>query len=271
MLKQRLITAAILIPLVVWGILSLSVPAFAVILAVVILAGGWEWTRMAGIQSLMLRAGYVMLMIMAMLLLWRLSPWSSATLIWVLLIALLWWCLSMVMVARFSAATGYGVAHRFLAGLCILLPSWAALTALQHPDVAGPKHVLFLLTLIWVADSGAYFVGRRFGKRKLAPDVSPGKTVEGFVGALVCSLAWSVIGVYWLAPENAALYVMLCLITICASVLGDLVESMYKRHAGLKDSGQILPGHGGVLDRIDSLTAAAPIYTLGVILTGRGL
>ncbi len=271
MLKQRLITAAILIPLVVWGVLSLSIPAFAVIFAIVILAGSWEWTHLAGIHSLLMRAGYLTLVILAMLLLWRLPVWETSAVLPVLLAALLWWGLALVMVARFSAATHYGAANRFLAGICILLPSWMALTALQHPDVAGPKHVLFLLTLIWVADSGAYFVGRRFGKHKLAPNVSPGKTIEGFAGALLGTLVCSVVGVYWLEPERVALFVLLCVIVMCASVLGDLVESMYKRHAGLKDSSQILPGHGGVLDRIDSLTAAAPIYTLGVILLEHGL
>ncbi|MEW5756637.1 MAG: phosphatidate cytidylyltransferase [Pseudomonadota bacterium] len=271
MLKQRLITAAILIPLVVWGILSLSVPAFAVILAAVILGGAWEWSRLAGIHAPVMRAGYVVLIAVAILLLWRLPPWSAASLLPVLIAVLLWWCLAVITVTRYSADTRYGAAHRFLAGLWILLPSWAALTALQHPDVAGPKHVLFLLTLIWIADTSAYFAGRRFGKRKLAPHVSPGKTVEGFIGAVLGSLAWSVVGVYWLAPEHTAWFVLLCLITMCASVLGDLVESMYKRHAGLKDSGQLLPGHGGILDRIDSLTSAAPIYTLGVILMERSL
>jgi phosphatidate cytidylyltransferase len=127
------------------------------------------------------------------------------------------------------------------------------------------------LILIWVADSGAYFVGRQWGKNKLAPRVSPGKTIEGLLGALAGGLIWGYAGMVWFEPKSGWLFVALCFVTVLFSVLGDLVESLFKRNAGVKDSGQLLPGHGGVLDRLDSLTSAAPVFVLGLMLLEGGI
>jgi phosphatidate cytidylyltransferase len=149
------------------------------------------------------------------------------------------------------------------AGVVVLVAPWVALMGLR--DDFGPAYVLFLLLLIWVADTGAYFAGRRWGRRKLAPTISPGKTWEGVFGAGMATLAFALVGAAVL-EEGARWpgFVAVCMVTVGFSIVGDLFESMMKRQRGVKDSGSLLPGHGGVLDRFDSLTAAAPAFLLGL-------
>ena len=148
-----------------------------------------------------------------------------------------------------------------VAGCLVLVPSWFLLVALQHRN---PWLVLYILSLIWVCDIAAYFVGKRFGKYKLAPKLSPGKTWEGVLGAYVGGLFVILVGYHYLAQDHSLFsWVMLGLITITFSIVGDLFESLFKRLRNLKDSGTLLPGHGGVLDRIDSITAAVPIFAIG--------
>jgi phosphatidate cytidylyltransferase len=162
------------------------------------------------------------------------------------------------------------ISTRTLAGLLILVPAWTAVVYLQGLSDQGPAYVLFLLLLIWCADTAAYFGGRAWGKRKLLVNVSPGKTWEGAGSALVAVgvLSWVGAHILGVAAEQLSVFIGLSLVTVLFSILGDLIESMYKRQAGLKDSGTLLPGHGGVLDRIDSLTAAAPIFVLGLLSSG---
>ena len=126
--------------------------------------------------------------------------------------------------------------------------------------------IIVLFSLVWGADSSAYFVGRRFGRYKLAPRVSPGKTWEGIGGAVLAGMLIGACAGWWcgLEAETGALFVVLCVVTVAISIVGDLTESLIKRHGGVKDSGSLLPGHGGLLDRVDSLTAAAPVYLLGL-------
>ena len=155
-----------------------------------------------------------------------------------------------------------------VAGYLVLIPAWLSIVLLlQH---AGPAYVLLLMLLVWGADIGAYFSGRRFGRNKLAPRVSPGKTWEGLIGALLVSIIISLVAFEFLEISSIlhTNLLILCLVMVLISILGDLVESMFKRMADVKDSGGLLPGHGGVLDRIDSLTAAAPVFTLGLYLLG---
>jgi phosphatidate cytidylyltransferase len=153
---------------------------------------------------------------------------------------------------------------RLAAGWLIVVPAWAALVVLHHSHGAGG--VLALLVLVWVADIVAYVVGSRFGRRRLASRVSPGKSWEGLLAALVAAGLVAVSTAVWVGirPEQRMLYVALAATVAAISVLGDLTESLFKRVAGVKDSGSILPGHGGVLDRIDSLTAAAPAFAFGL-------
>lgn len=273
MLKQRLITALILIPIFLGIVFLLPSPLVATALAVVVLYGAWEWGGLIQLDS---RAENLLLVSGVLNILWLgyLFSGSFVVVTLVLFAALLWWCLAAWWIWQFEAERDipYGryVERDVAAGLLTLVPAWLALIALHANPVLGPRYVVFLLVLIWVADSGAYFVGRRFGRHKLAPLASPGKTWEGVAGALLASLLVAWIGTLALdvGKDMRLEFVMICVVTSIFSIVGDLFESMGKRRAGVKDSGALLPGHGGVLDRIDSLTAAAPVFLLGLILIG---
>lgn len=156
-------------------------------------------------------------------------------------------------------------------GLLILLPAWQALVQLkQWPQ--GNWLIVAVMVLVWAADIGAYFSGKALGRRKLAPQVSPGKSWEGLVGGLITSLLITLaVGLYrgW-SPRELVLALLGAAVVVVISVVGDLTESMFKRSSGIKDSSQLLPGHGGVMDRIDSLTAAVPVFTVLLWLAGWG-
>ena len=156
---------------------------------------------------------------------------------------------------------------RLLAGLCALVPAWLALARLRLGGPRGAEWVLFCLLLVWMADIGAYFAGRRFGRRRLAPEVSPGKTWEGVLGGVAACIPVAVGGSFWFSVPLGG-FLVLCLAAVACSIVGDLTESLLKRFAGVKDSGTLFPGHGGVMDRIDSLTAAAPVLLLGLTVLG---
>lgn len=264
MLKQRLITAVVLIPLTIWAILSLSNLYFALLLAVLTAIATWEWAALAGLSSGVERACYILVVV--------LSLWGAyyLPLLPVLVMAFLWWLVGFWWVLRFPADIPLwsNSPIRLLAGILVLVPSWLALVVMHADAKMGPTLVLFLIGLIWAADSGAYFAGRRWGSVKLAPRISPGKTWMGVLGAAVATSLLAVVGGIALASGKIALFVLLCLVTLLFSVVGDLLESMFKRRIGVKDSGTLLPGHGGILDRIDSLTAAAPVFVLGLITLG---
>lgn len=273
MLKQRLFTAAILIPLVVWGVLTLSTATVGWVLALFVLIGSWEWARLIGLTAPLIRIGYAFSVAVLLWLAQQLVSDAQPAMLIVLLLAGLWWLVGSAMVFRYRGEVGIQRSGRFIGsiiGVLVLVPTWLALVHLHGHAGRGPALVLFLMVLIWGADSGAYFVGRKWGKRKLAPHVSPGKSVEGVVGGMVTSAVIAVAGMVLFAmPLTSALwFIPLCFVVVLFSVIGDLFESLFKRRVGVKDSGQLLPGHGGVLDRIDSLTTAAPIFTLGLILFG---
>ena len=237
MLKQRIITALILLPVALCGFFLLEGAAFALFIGVVVTLGGWEWARLAGLATQPLR----------------------------------WWLLATLLVLTYPQSSRYwgGTPGRLLIGLLILLPAWQGLVLIKQWPQANML-IIAVMVLVWGADIGAYFSGKRFGKRKLAPRVSPGKSWEGLYGGLLASLlitaavglqqSWQAQG-FLLALAGAALVVLV-------SVVGDLTESMFKRQSGIKDSSNLLPGHGGVLDRIDSLTAAVPVFAVLLWLAG---
>jgi phosphatidate cytidylyltransferase len=272
MLLHRLLTALLLIPLVVAGVLLLPTPWLAGLFALVALIGATEWGRLAGLREGAARAAFTLAVAAALAAVWLamglgLAGWwlfLAAALFWLVVTGWLWQRRH-APVRRAAHGDGWWA----LAGLWVLVPAWAALVTLHARGTDGPYLVLFVLVLIWVADSAAYFVGRRFGRRKLAPAISPGKTLEGGAGALggalLCGLALA-----WWRPQLGEMPALLviCLLTTLVSISGDLFESLAKRRVGLKDSGSLLPGHGGVLDRIDSLTAAAPIFLFGLLVLG---
>jgi len=264
MLKQRIITALILISVLVWALFTWPQPAFALFLGVFILAGAWEWTALCGLQKLPVRLLYLALVAMAGGFL-IVTPSLTLPL---MVIAVLWWLWIFIeLVAYPDVRQGFlaSLPGKLLSGFVLLLPAWIAPLTLRAQSPQGEWLALFLLLSVWAADTGAYFAGHRWGKTKLAPHISPGKTWEGVAGGLVTVLVLALTaGVYAAHYTGSVLmaWVALALVTAFVSVLGDLFESRVKRAAGVKDSGVLFPGHGGVLDRIDAFTAAAPLFTL---------
>lgn len=265
MLKQRIMTALILAPLSAWAILVLPSGGFALLFGLISLLAAWEWGQIIGLSARR-RLLFPLLTAAAMGLLYPLLD-SRPLLYCAAVLASLWWLSALAQVVTFPAVERFwtrSATARALAGLMILVPCWLALLVIHLR--LGASYVLLLLLLIWGADIGAYFAGRTFGRHKLAPRVSPGKSWEGVYGALLMTLLVALAGFYWLQPAmGMSAFILLCLLVVMVSVLGDLTESLFKRIARIKDSGNLLPGHGGILDRVDSLTAAAPFFALGLL------
>lgn len=261
MLKQRVITA--IIALAVLGVVLFVVPPIVArcFIAVLIVAGAWEWGGFLFENSNAGRVGYV-LFIGVLIGALCLNLESPGVVDNVFRVALGWWLVALVWILFFP--TPIPAALSWICGALVLVPAWAAL---DHLYVQMPDLLLFALMVVWVADIGAFFVGRGFGRVKLAPAVSPGKTWEGVLGGLVAVTLLAALGSRVLDTEIAVM-VPLCLAMAMLSVVGDLTVSMFKRSAGVKDSGTLFPGHGGVLDRIDSVTAAAPLFALALTWTG---
>ncbi len=261
MLKQRIITALLMgVPVIVillWLPRSLTIVLFAV----VVLLAGWEWSALLGMQRAVARAGYLLVLTLGILLSWfYLRAGHSLHLL--LQVTWVWWLAALGWILFKPAMASRPLTA--IAGLLVLVPAWLALALLHVSLPAGPQWVLFLFLMVVSADIGGFLFGRGFGHTKLAPRVSPGKTWEGVAGGLVLSMTVALAGAWWFAVPLSR-FLMLCLLTVLVSIVGDLTESLFKRHAGLKDSGNLLPGHGGVLDRIDSITAAAPVFLSGLL------
>lgn len=266
-LPHRVATALVGAILVVAGVFLLPLTGVVLVAGAAALAGAWEWARLAGIGTPAPRLGYLAALAAAGALLW--FQGGAQAVIALLVLAAVWWCGVGVWLAlgarpragRASARPGW-----LLAGL-LLFPSLAAgLGWLAQPGDAGRWLLLYAICLVWVADIGAYFAGRAFGRRKLAPRVSGGKTWEGLCGGLVAVGVYALASGWALGISAAGLagWTGLALAATILSVAGDLLESIVKREAGVKDSGSLLPGHGGLLDRIDSLIAAVPVLALGL-------
>lgn len=264
MLKQRLLTAIVLAPLALFGVFGLPLSGFVYLLDFVILIAAWEWANLSGLkaqsQRLIYAAG-VGVLVGIMHIYYPLMPVEA-----VMLFSVLGWIVALVWVLKYPQGQGWRASwQRLLIGIAVLLPCWLAFVELKAAE-EGEIQILLLLLLVWGADVGAYFSGKRFGSNKLAPDVSPGKTREGLYGGLLTCLLVAILFSFFasFSVMQTLLLVGVSLITGLISVLGDLFESMLKRYRGIKDSSQLLPGHGGVLDRIDSLTAASPVFVLGL-------
>ena len=267
MLKTRILTAAVLLPLIVGGLLYLPNRYWAVLLIAVLLAGCWEWAHLArfGRAGRWAFAGIVLASSLGLLAgvsqpagpgrwLEYGTYWTAAA-FWLVVVPA--WLAGRWRVQR-PLALG-------VAGWVVLVPTWLALVRLQH----SPAELLMLMGIVWMADIAAYFAGRRFGRHKLAPEVSPGKTWEGVFGAAAAVALYHLSLRFILGPEGAVFLqwagLVLFLLLAAASVVGDLFESWIKRQAGVKDSGTLLPGHGGVLDRIDAQTSAMPLAALALL------
>lgn len=290
--RTRVITALIMAPFAIGAILLLPTQWLAALAALVFLIGLWEWFKLAEIDDTLPRT----VLLTANLLLMVLLVWASRTSAGlspvlfqiVTLIGVGWWLLALLWLRFFTFASNhetYARAFKLAAGTLAVVPAWCALSLVHSSSFevaqAGisptPGHLwLFVaLAIVWAADSGAYFAGRHFGgrlfgSRKLAPRISPNKTIEGLLGGLLAGALVAVAGTF-LAGGNAGqlpAVLLVAVVTVLFSVIGDLFESLLKRHVGAKDSGDLIPGHGGILDRIDGVLAALPVFALGKELFG---
>lgn len=266
MLKQRVITGFFLIAVVLCGAVLLPNAWFTAIALVITLYGGWEWSRITLGKPYAKRIVYVLLLLGLAAVLWygwlpQISSetmFTMAAIVWCLLLGLL------TIYPEFAGGKSWLKTALPIIGLVVLMGFWLAVSYLHAQDW---QWVIFLFALIAIADTAAYFVGRRFGTTKLAPSLSPGKTRAGLWGALGFSVITALAGAWWFALDMKAwpYFIGLSVLVVLFSIAGDLFESLLKREAGVKDSGYLLPGHGGVLDRIDSLIAGAPIFALGLL------
>ncbi|EIK44884.1 phosphatidate cytidylyltransferase [Cellvibrio sp. BR] len=276
MLKQRVITALVLAIIFIAALFGLPAGYFSFFVGAIVLIGAWEWACLAGFPTRWQRALYALFILVVLLVAsfylgfeGEASPNLDADAIRELLIAgCIWWAIALLLVQGYPSSAllwGHKIL-RLLMGLLVLIPTWVALVYVRQQE-AGAWLVLLLMLIVAMADSGGYFAGKRFGKHKLASAVSPGKTWEGFAGGFIANC---VLALMLSLTLELSLLLMLVLVvpTSLVSVLGDLLESMLKRQAGIKDSGTILPGHGGILDRVDGVTAAAPVFALALLASG---
>lgn len=275
-MKQRIITALILAPLVILGIFKLPLIGFIIALTAVTLLGFWEWTQFTESNSRI--AALIPAAVVTGLSFLFISPdvtslnQLAAPHYAVLALGFAWWIIASGMAITYPKTTNVwqgSKALRHVFGFLTLIPFLWSVIILRASDISvdpyhGAKLVLYVCFLVWAADSGAYFAGKSLGKRKMAPHVSPNKTIEGLIGGIIAALivGWLFAGWFDIQFTSPLHMVIITLITVVISVLGDLVESMFKRVSGIKDSSNIIPGHGGILDRIDSLTAAFPVFAL---------
>ncbi len=263
-LRKRIVTAAVMVVVLLVVLLVLPPLATVVALTLLVLAGAWEWSAFLRAPGKIARASYVVVVGVLLVGVWQITQ-TSRGLNAVMGIAAAWWLVALGWiifapgrVQPWSAA---------LAGILALVPAWLALVRLRLDLEQGAQWTLFALILVWVADIGAFFFGRRYGSVRLAPNVSPGKTWEGVLGGMAMSALVAILGGYWF-DLPVITFLPLCLAVVAFSIVGDLTESLLKRFAGVKDSGTLFPGHGGVMDRIDSVTGAAPVLFLGLMALG---
>lgn len=280
MLKQRIISAVVLVAFIIMALFYFSPIYFALSLGVVVSLAVWEWTQFAQVKTTFWR-GFIACIFGCFIFLWIYSYSDELSLGEVfsgyaqpiLFVAVIWWIFALGLVATFPKSKVIWEKANFLQvffAFCALVPFFVAVLKLRLDNyLFSPTHgitlLLYVFILVWAADSGAYFAGRAFGKHKLAPLVSPGKTWEGVLGGLVSACVLALIFVNFIGQDSFRIptisFILLSIGTVAISVLGDLVESMFKRVANIKDSSQLIPGHGGVLDRIDSLLSAVPFFS----------
>lgn len=289
MLLQRILTALVLATVAITAIFVLPTLYFYLFIAVIVLIAAWEWAGLSEISKISGKIAFLLLLIVPMLgvafwtqileLLSRLLEWPgikeySGALEWLVIGPVLFWLMMMILIRKVPEELlkiKLKKSFKVFIGWFVLLSAWMFVTKLRA--YYGSEAVMYFLALIWIADIAAYFTGKKFGKDKLAPVISPGKTTQGMYGAIISAMILSVIlALYYDYPMMIAMdFGFLSVLTVLISIYGDLFFSLVKRQNGVKDSGSILPGHGGVLDRIDSVIAAAPFYYAGVILIGRSV
>lgn len=266
MLRLRIITAVVLVAILLAALVLLSPLWFDVLVLLVVAAGGWEWSALAGVRLLPLRIGFVSLLVLSCGLLPGLAAPGMQIL---LLLAVSWWPLAFFCLAR-QPHPVWVLNHAgalLAAGWLVLVPAWLAVHVLQRLPGDRLFNVLWCIAVVAAADIGAYFAGKTFGRRKLAPLISPNKTWEGLLGGMLATWLVALAGArlqpgQFLQDSNLLVMTVAALLLAGYSVVGDLFESLLKRRQNMKDSGHLLPGHGGVMDRLDSLTAVLPLFVL---------
>ena len=286
MLLQRILTALVLATVAIAAIFLLPILYFYLFIAVIVLIAGWEWTGLAAIDKTSGKLAFLLFLIVPMLgvtfwtqileLISQLMEWPeikeySGALEWLVIGPVLFWVMMMLLIRKVPEELLKMELKKGLVvfiGWFVLFSAWMFLSRLRA--FYGSEAVMYFLALIWIADIAAYFTGKKFGKDKLAPEISPGKTIQGMYGAIISAMICAILlALYYGFPFMMATdFGLLSMLTVLISIYGDLFFSLMKRKSGVKDSGSILPGHGGVLDRIDSVIAAAPFYYAGVVLIG---
>ena len=277
MTRTRLLAALFMTPLAVAAVLWVPTPWLVALAAVLFLAGLQEWLRLAEIDDALQRTTLLVLNLALMVaIVWasRSSTGFSLVLFQVAtVVGVVWWLFAMLWLKHYEFASDHDTHARMFklaAGTLAVVPAWCALALIHGSTANGHRWLLIALLVIWAADSGAYFAGRHFGKHKLSPRISPNKTIEGLVGGMLASLVIALAAAPFAGATVAQLpaVALVVVVTVGFSVVGDLFESLLKRHVGAKDSGDLIPGHGGILDRIDSVLAALPVFALGKGLLG---
>ena len=272
MLRQRVLTALFLLPLVMAAIFAVPAQWFLILLAIILLGGSLEYRRLAGVSNQ--PWGYLPVIAQAIIfavLFWCRQSWAAGIGLY-LTISCIAWLLLFIRLPLYRSDTPLDNNYRVISmttAIASITTGWFALSWLRtQPD--GSWLILLLLLIVWAADTGAYFSGKAFGKKKLAPSISPGKTQAGLLGGLIAAPLVALVAANLMPIETIepVRLVLLSLVTTLVSVGGDLMISLHKRTSGFKDSGNLLPGHGGILDRLDSLLAAAPFFALGMLVSG---
>lgn len=275
MTRTRIAAALVMAPAAIAAILLLPTPWMMIVAAVVFLAGLWEWFDLAEVDDTLAR-GVLLLANLALMvaIVWASRSADGGTLVLyqvMSMIGIVWWLLALFWLGRFDFGSNHqswARALKLAAGTLAVIPAWCALTWLHADGPNGHRWLLAALAAVWAADTGAYFAGRYLGRHKLAPRVSPNKTIEGLAGGVVAGTLVSMAFAVYAGARLDELWrvALVAAVAILFSVVGDLYESLLKRHAGKKDSGTLIPGHGGVLDRIDAVLAALPVFALGKAL-----
>lgn len=272
MLKYRLLTAFLMGPLILWGIYVLPENWFTLFALVLVSFGAWEWSVFSGLNKPLQRGIFVAVNFILFVTVLLLQ--NNEINIVIIALALLWWFICIPLLIKFPFQKN-NFLHKSImtsfVGTTLLLAMLVSMVLLRNNPVYGSEYVLYVILMIWFADSGAYFAGRSLGKNKLIPKVSPGKTWEGVAGAFVVTIIVAFVAVDLLnIPSSHTLgFIVITLVTLIYSIIGDLSVSMFKRMANVKDSGHIIPGHGGILDRIDSLMSGLPVFVAGLWLMER--
>lgn len=262
MLLQRVITAIPLAVAVIWIILYQPSQVFFWLTLIITAVAAYEWARLAGLKTV----GQLAYLALLCVITWLIVNYAGPLLRYYVYAGVVWWLLvSLYLFGKQPKPVSQDISlQKLLAGLLVIPAAVFAMNGV-HVQNNGPEWLLYGLMLVWVADIGAYFSGKRFGKNKLAPAISPGKTREGLLGAIFAVSIYTLIAAkyFGLDATSTVLLLMLAVVLTLVSVAGDLFESVLKREYGVKDSGAILPGHGGILDRIDSVLAAMPVFMVG--------